>query len=60
MSLSADEVRRVVRTIWATQLGLELVDTEVDVIESGLVEQNVVDVAAEYSGDFSGLHRYVR
>jgi CheY-specific phosphatase CheX len=55
MSISADEIRRVVHTIWSTQLGLELVDAEAEAIESGLVEQNVVDVAAEYSGDFGGL-----
>lgn len=55
MSVSADQIRHVVHTIWSTQLGLELVDTEVDAIESGLAEQNVVDVAARYSGDFSGL-----
>jgi CheY-specific phosphatase CheX len=55
MSVSADDIRRVVHNIWSTQLGLELVDAEVGAIESGLVEQNVVDVAAEYSGDFKGL-----
>ena len=55
MSVSADEIRRVVHTIWSTQLGLELIDTEVGAIESVLVEQNVVDVGARNSGDFDGI-----
>jgi hypothetical protein len=55
MSVSADEIRRVVHNIWSTQLGLELVDTDVGAIESSLVEQNAVDVGARYSGCFDGI-----
>ena len=55
MSISADHISRFVRTIWETQLGLELLDADTGEVRSGIAEQNVVDIAARYSGDFNAI-----
>ena len=54
MSVSSDDLRRVVRRIWATQLGLELEDAELQEAEAMLAERDEVAIAVQFSGDFAG------
>ena len=55
MSISSDGLGRVVRTIWATQLGLELEDAGLQEVEALLAERDEVAVAVQFSGDFTGV-----
>ncbi len=55
MSISSDDLRRVIRTIWATQLGLELEDAGLQEVEALLAERDEVAVAVQFSGDFAGV-----
>ena len=55
MSLSSISLRRVVRTIWATQLELVLDDAELQEVEALLAERDEVAVAVQFSGNFSGV-----
>ena len=55
MSVSSDDLGRVVRTIWATQLGLELEDAGLQEIDAILAERDEVAIAVQFSGDFSGV-----
>lgn len=54
MSLSAEDLRYVVRTIWSTQLKLELEDAELDQIEEALDSKDVVANQVQFNGDFKG------
>ena len=54
MTLSADEFRRLVETIWSTQLGLSLVKADGEEIETALAARESVVVGVEISGDFEG------
>jgi CheY-specific phosphatase CheX len=55
MSISSDGLGRVVRTIWATQLGLELEDAGLQEVEAIFAERDEVAVAVQFSGDFAGV-----
>jgi len=55
MSVSSDGLGRVVRTIWATQLELELDDAELQQVEALLAERDEVAVAVQLSGGFTGV-----
>jgi len=54
MSISAGDLGRIVRTIWSTQLGLELEDCALGVLERRLESEESIDVCVQFSGDFSG------
>lgn len=54
MILSADEFRRLVETIWHTQLGLTLEKADTDEIEAALSRRETVAIGLEISGDFEG------
>ena len=55
MSIPSDGLKRVVRRIWATQLGLELNDTGLQEVEALLAERDEVAVAVQLSGGFTGV-----
>jgi hypothetical protein len=55
MSVSSDSLGRVVRTIWATQLGLVLEDAELQNVEALIAESDAVAVAVQLSGGFAGI-----
>ena len=55
MSISSDVLERVVRTIWATQLGLDLDDAGPQEVEALLAERDEVAVAVQFSGGFTGI-----
>ena len=55
MSISSEGLGRVVRTIWATQLGLELEDAGLQEVEALLAERDDVAVAVQFSGEFTGV-----
>ena len=55
MSVSSDVLERLVRTIWATQLGLVLEDAQIQDVEALLAERDEVAVAAQFSGGFTGV-----
>jgi chemotaxis protein CheX len=54
MSLSADNLRRIVAAIWSTQLGLELLDADVEQLEELLGEDAAV-CGLDLSGEFKGM-----
>jgi len=54
LSVSADDLGRVVRTIWSTQLGLELEDSDPEALERSLADRKTIAVGVKFSGDFSG------
>ena len=54
MSLSADDLARVVRSIWETQLGLELEEVEVASLDEALTAWDTVTFGVRFSGDFEG------
>jgi len=54
MSLSAENLRQVVRTIWSTQLKLELEDAELEQLEETFDSRDVVANEVRFSGDFNG------
>jgi len=54
VSISADDLGRVVRTIWSTQLGLELEDGDSEALNIGLAARDTITVVVKFSGDFSG------
>lgn len=54
MSVSADDLERVVRTIWSTQLGLGLEDGDSEALELGLANRETVTVGVRFHGDFTG------
>ena len=54
MNVSADDLGRVVRTIWSTQLGLELEDGDSEALERGLADRETITVRVKFSGGFSG------
>jgi len=55
MSVSSDDLNRVVRTIWATQLGLVLEDADLEEVEALLADGEVVAIAVQLSGDYTGV-----
>ena len=55
MSVSSDGLRRVVGTIWATQLELVLDAAEPQQVEALLAERDEVAVAVHLSGGFTGV-----
>ncbi len=55
MSLSGDDLGRVVRIIWSTQLGLELEDADPGVLEQKLSNQEAITVGVRFSGGFTGV-----
>jgi chemotaxis protein CheX len=54
VNVSADDLGRVVRTIWSTQLGLELEDGDSEALERGLADRGSITVSVNFSGDFEG------
>jgi len=54
MSLTEDRLRRIVASIWSTQLGLDLQDCDVQVLEERLAEDSAV-CGVNLSGEFNGL-----
>lgn len=54
MNVSADDLGRVVRTIWSTQLGLELEDGDSEALDSVLADRETITVRVKFSGDYSG------
>jgi len=54
VSFSANDLGRVVRTIWSTQLGLELEDGEPEALEAKLADRETIAAGVTFSGDFSG------
>jgi chemotaxis protein CheX len=54
VSVSADDLGRVVRTIWSTQLGLELEDGDPVALKRGLADRETIAVEVNFSGGFSG------
>lgn len=54
MSVSSADLSRVVRTIWSTQLGLDLEDGETAVLESALAPEETIVIQLRFSGDYSG------
>lgn len=54
MSLSAEDLRKVVRTIWSTQLKLELEDAELNQLEEAFDSKDVVTNQVRFSGGFNG------
>jgi len=54
MSISSDALGRVVRTIWATQLGLDVDDADLESVEELLAEREAVEITVQLSGGFRG------
>lgn len=54
MSLSADDLRRITRMVWSTQLGLDLEDADPAALKSRLDGCDSVLVTAYFCGEFSG------
>ena len=54
MSLTEDRLRRIVASIWSTQLGLELRDSDVEGLEE-LFGENPAVCGVKLSGDFNGV-----
>ena len=54
MTISANDLARIVRTIWSTQLGLELKDGDTETLERGLAARETITVGVKFSGGFSG------
>ena len=54
MNVSADDLGRIVRTIWSTQLGLELETGDPAVLERRLADLETITVGVKFSGGFSG------
>ena len=54
MSLSADDLQRVVKTIWSTQLGFELDVAEPAALAPLLSDENTVLTSINFAGDFNG------
>jgi len=55
VTVSADDLARVVRTIWSTQLGIELEDGDPETLERGLADRETITVGVKFSGGFSGV-----
>jgi len=54
MSVSARNLGRIVRTIWSTQLGLELEECESETLEHRLAHEETIEIEVKFSGAFSG------
>ena len=54
MSFSEDRLRRIVASIWSTQLGLELEDSDVEALQ-GLLGVDAASCTVILTGDFKGL-----
>jgi CheY-specific phosphatase CheX len=54
VSLLADDLGRIVRIIWSTQLGLELEDADSDILEQRLLNRETITVGVKFSGGFTG------
>lgn len=54
MSLASADLSRIVRTIWATQLGLQLDEAEIKIIEADLSRDGTVEIEVDLSGEFNG------
>ncbi len=54
MKLSTGELQRVVRTIWKTQLGLDLEEVEIASLDEALAAWDTVTFGVRFSGDFEG------
>jgi hypothetical protein len=54
MSVSSNDLSRVVRTIWSTQLGLDLQDRETREIETVLAPEETIVIQLRFTGDYSG------
>jgi len=54
VTVSANDLARIVRTIWSTQLGLELEDGDTETLERGLAARETITVGVKFSGGFSG------
>ena len=54
MSLSGDDLQRVVQTVWSTQLGFELEVADSADLAPMLSEENTVLTSIHFAGDFTG------
>ena len=54
MSLSEDRLRRIVASIWSTQLGLVLQDADIEPLE-GLLGDDAAVCGVVLAGEFNGL-----
>jgi CheY-specific phosphatase CheX len=54
VTVSANDLARIVRTIWSTQLGLELEGGDPETLERGLADRETIMVGVKFSGGFSG------
>lgn len=54
MTVSGDRLRRIVASIWSTQLGLELEHSEIESV-GGLLEVDAVSCVVMLSGEFNGM-----
>lgn len=54
MRVSDDDLRRIARTVWATQLGIELANADAKSVTARLPSDDTVTVVVRFSGGFTG------